>query len=192
MFIFVKRKRYSSLIVCLFDSNLEFQTTKVVLEHIESRKSQKVGAIFDVLIQCVCSGQKVTSLMNAIRQNPSTVEVSVIGTKDTDPKGQHYVCITLLLWCFRKSPFALFSILCFIAFISVITDRFVVVVPLLFFLFSLSSAHRKSAFIRVWEISAISIMTCTRTFIVDTDRCCYNSFVFYRTMASQGSKIRIV
>ncbi|XP_056017017.1 tyrosine 3-monooxygenase-like [Ostrea edulis] len=70
-----------------------FETTKVVLEHIESRKSQKVGAIFDVLIQCVCSGQKVTSLMNAIRQNPSTVEVSVIGTKDTDPKGQHYVCI---------------------------------------------------------------------------------------------------
>lgn len=64
-----------------------FQTTKVFLEHIESRKSNKPGAIFDVLIQCVCSRQKVTSLMNTIRQNPSTVEVKVVGNKDTENKG---------------------------------------------------------------------------------------------------------
>ncbi|XP_062607643.1 tyrosine 3-monooxygenase-like [Saccostrea cucullata] len=63
-----------------------FETTKVVVEHIESRKSQKPGAIFDVLIQCVCPRQKVTSLMNTIRQNPSTVEVSVIGDKETEVK----------------------------------------------------------------------------------------------------------
>nr|XP_022288026.1 tyrosine 3-monooxygenase-like [Crassostrea virginica] len=63
-----------------------FETTKVFLEHIESRKSHKPGAIFDVLIQCVCSRQKVTSLMNTIRQNPSTVEVKVVGNKDTENK----------------------------------------------------------------------------------------------------------
>lgn len=61
-----------------------FETTKVFLDHIESRKSHKAGAIFDVLIQFVCSRQKVTSLMNAIRQNPSVEEVTVIGDKDAD------------------------------------------------------------------------------------------------------------
>lgn len=57
------------------------------LDHIESRKSNKAGAIFDVLIQFVCSRQKVTSLMNAIRQNPSVEEVTVIGDKDADIQG---------------------------------------------------------------------------------------------------------
>lgn len=65
----------------------KFQTTKVFLDHIESRKSHKAGAIFDVLIQFVCSRQKVTSLMNAIRQNPSVEEVTVIGDKDADIQG---------------------------------------------------------------------------------------------------------
>lgn len=81
---YVKHRHHYHLTTSFF---FKFQTTKVFLDHIESRKSHKAGAIFDVLIQFVCSRQKVTSLMNAIRQNPSVEEVTVIGDKDADIQG---------------------------------------------------------------------------------------------------------
>ncbi|WAR08198.1 TY3H-like protein [Mya arenaria] len=51
------------------------QTSKVAIDHIESRKAEKVGCKHDVLIQCTGNKDTVTAVMNTIRQNNTIADI---------------------------------------------------------------------------------------------------------------------
>lgn len=55
--------------------SLSLQTSKVVIDHIESRKAKKLGTQHDLLLQCTGLKDTVTSVMNSIRQNNSVADV---------------------------------------------------------------------------------------------------------------------
>ncbi|KAK3107732.1 hypothetical protein FSP39_021011 [Pinctada imbricata] len=61
-----------------------FETTKTVLEHVETRRSRRIDAQHDIIIQCICSRDKVTTINNAIRQSPLVIEVSVLNDREQE------------------------------------------------------------------------------------------------------------
>ncbi|XP_060569206.1 tyrosine 3-monooxygenase-like [Ruditapes philippinarum] len=52
-----------------------FETSKVVIDHIESRKAKKLGSQHDILLQCFGVKDTVTAVMNSIRQNNSVSDI---------------------------------------------------------------------------------------------------------------------
>lgn len=51
------------------------QTSKVVIDHIESRKARKSGSQHDILIQCTGMKDTVTAVMNSVRQNNTVSDI---------------------------------------------------------------------------------------------------------------------
>ncbi|XP_045196696.2 tyrosine 3-monooxygenase-like [Mercenaria mercenaria] len=52
-----------------------FETSKIVIDHIESRTAKKLGSQHDILLQCTGVKDTVTAVMNSIRQNNSVSDV---------------------------------------------------------------------------------------------------------------------
>lgn len=68
---------------------LIFQSSKVIIEHIESRKSKKSGAQFEILIKCFGSRDRITSHVNSIRMITSIIDVTTVTDQDADTKGNN-------------------------------------------------------------------------------------------------------
>ncbi|XP_071135057.1 phenylalanine-4-hydroxylase-like isoform X1 [Mytilus edulis] len=63
-----------------------FEASKVIIDHIESRKSKKSGAQFEILIKCVGSRDKITSHVNSLRMVTSIADVAIVSDQEVENK----------------------------------------------------------------------------------------------------------
>ena len=66
---------------------LFLQTSKVILEHIESRSAKKKGAQFDIILQCTGHKDTITSITNTLRQNNAITDVWIENENHVQKKG---------------------------------------------------------------------------------------------------------
>ena len=75
LFITKTRMRTYTLSIKLFHCRICFQTSKVTIDHIESRKAKKISCQHDILIECTGMRDPVTAVMNTIRQNNTVSDI---------------------------------------------------------------------------------------------------------------------
>lgn len=75
-------KRHFTIMISLKDGMTSlsrifriFETSKVIIDHVESRKSKTAGTQHDVLVQCTGLRDTVTAVINSVRQNNSVADI---------------------------------------------------------------------------------------------------------------------
>ena len=66
---------------------LYLQSSKVSLDHIESRLTKKKGSQFDVILQCTGNKDTITSLTNTLRQSNSISDIWIGNENIVQKKG---------------------------------------------------------------------------------------------------------
>ncbi|KAK3603311.1 hypothetical protein CHS0354_025916 [Potamilus streckersoni] len=59
-----------------------FESSKVTLEHIESRRSKKKGAQIDLFLICLSPKETLTMVLNSLRQSSLVADLNVLNQKD--------------------------------------------------------------------------------------------------------------
>ncbi|CAC5425704.1 TH [Mytilus coruscus] len=62
------------------------RASEVIIDHIESRKSKKSRAQFEILIKCVSSRNRITSLVNSLRMVASIADVAIVSDQEVETK----------------------------------------------------------------------------------------------------------
>ena len=84
--------KFCSLSYCgfVYFSSFLLQSSKVSLDHIESRLTKKKGAQFDVILQCTGSKDTITSLSNTLRQSNSITDIWIGHENVVQKKGNSH------------------------------------------------------------------------------------------------------